>query len=150
MSKKLTVLNAQLLAKVGLLTQRHEDVDIRRYHPHPAVCGQACSHHLQHTLPATPRQAHTSVRLQPRAKDSQPMCVCYLSLWGALCIRTHKVVKALRASFSMCEPTLLPTPPSHSCNRECSKAFWEHRATPQSYGSRRAALTSGGLHSHSC
>lgn len=58
------------------------------------------------------------------------MCVCvciYLSLWvcGVLSIRTHSVFIALETSFSLCE--LLP--PSHSCNNDCSKAFWEHIPT---------------------
>lgn len=76
LSKQLTRLDTQLWAKVELLAQRHEDVDVRRDRPHSAIGGQACSDHLQHTLPARRSSRGTSGPHQP----STVVCVCLRAL----------------------------------------------------------------------
>lgn len=154
--KSLTLLKAKMLGKIWVVTDRHQDTHIDRRHPRSTVCWKSCAHPMQHTFQATTqKQKKTSgtlygllaAKFTLRATRTERFygidagVYQLMWLWCALWIRTHNVSKALRTSFSMCEPMLLPIPPSHSCNTDCSKAFWEHRALTESYGNRRVIIS---------
>lgn len=153
--KSLTVLKAKMLGKIWVFADRHQDTHVVRRHPQSAVCWKSRAYPLQRTFQAT-TQTQRDIRYVIVYLQQGLLCgqqgqndfngigagVYQLTwLWRALWIRTHNVSKALRTSFSMCEPMLLPIPPSHSCNTDCSKAFWEHRALTESCGNRRVIIS---------